>query len=334
MTEEHPFAQYIRILGKGKRGARDLTEEEAFEAMGMIMRGEVQPMQLGAFLMLMRVKEESPEELAGFVRAVRGQLRMPPNAPAVQLDWSSYAGKRRQLPWFILTALLLADAGVTVFMHGTEGHTEGRVYTRETLEALGLPVATSLDEAASHLAQNNFAYLPLQYLCPVLYEMIGLRPLLGLRSPVHTLSRMLNPFEAPYLVQGIFHPGYRDIHQHAARLLDQPHMAVLKGEGGEIERNPDQPCLVKSVHHGELSEEEWPALFAGPRHLKDETMDVTRLATVWCGDDEDEYAAAAITGTAAVALKLMGRAASIKEAEAQAQALWAARRRDRFEAAA
>ncbi len=332
MTEEHPFAQYIRILGKGKKGARDLTEDEARDAMGMILRGEVQPIQLGAFLMLMRVKEESPEELAGFVRAVREQLTMPNDAPAVRLDWSSYAGKRRQLPWFILCALLLADNGVTVFMHGTEGHTEGRVYTRETLETLGLPVASDLAEAAQHLRQSNFAYLPLEQLCPPLFEMIQLRPLLGLRSPVHTLSRMLNPFQAPYLVQGIFHPSYRDTHQHAALLLGQPHMAVLKGEGGEIERNPDQPCVLKSVHDGQLSEEEWPAMFAGPRHLKDETMDVRRLARVWRGEEDDEYGVATIIGTVAIALRLMGKAASIAEAEAQARALWDARRTDRLAA--
>lgn len=334
MTEEHPFAEYIRILGKGKKGSRDLTEDEAYTAMSKILRNEVLPIQLGAFLMLMRVKEESPAELAGFVRAARDHLSIPAHAPSVDLDWSSYAGKRRQLPWFILAALLLAENGVTVFMHGTEGHTEGRVYTRDTLAVLGLPVSTSLDDAAMHLRQNRFAYLPLTDFCRPLYDMIELRPILGLRSPVHTLARMLNPFRAPYLMQGIFHPGYRDIHQLAAQLLEQPHMVVLKGEGGEIERNPDTPCLVKSVHHGELSEEEWPAMFAGPRHLKDETMDVRRLAQVWCGAAEDEYGIAAAVGTAAIALKLLGRAATRAEAEDQARAMWHTRRRDRLGTAA
>lgn len=333
MTEEHPFAQYVRILGKGKRGARSLTEAEAFDAMTMILHGNVEPLQLGAFLMLLRVREESAAEVAGMVRAVRENLAVPQTSPAVQLDWSSYAGKRRHLPWFILAAVLLADEGIPVFMHGTEGHTEGRVYTRDSLTALGLPVAASLDEAAGHLRADNFAYLPLEHLSPILHEIIGLRPLLGLRSPVHTIARMLNPFHAPYQIQGIFHPGYRDIHQEAARLLDQPHMAVLKGEGGEIERNPDQACLVKSVHDGVLAEEEWPAMFSGPRHLKDETMDVGRLGAVWRGEAEDEYGEAAVIGTAAVALKLLGRAGSMAEADNQARSLWERRRRSRLRAA-
>ena len=52
---EHPFAEYIRILGRGKKGARSLTQDEAHRAMSMIMNDEVEPLQLGAFLMLLRV---------------------------------------------------------------------------------------------------------------------------------------------------------------------------------------------------------------------------------------------------------------------------------------
>ena len=80
--EEHPFAQFVRILGKGKRGARNLTREEAREAMGMVLDEKVEDTQLGAFLMLLRHKEESPEELAGFTEAVRERL----NAPPIQID--------------------------------------------------------------------------------------------------------------------------------------------------------------------------------------------------------------------------------------------------------
>ena len=59
---EHPFAQYVRILAKGKRASRSLTEAEAYDAMKMIIAGEVEPEQLGAFMMLLRVKEETADE--------------------------------------------------------------------------------------------------------------------------------------------------------------------------------------------------------------------------------------------------------------------------------
>lgn len=330
MQQEHPFAQYIRILGKGKRGARSLTEQEAFDAMTMILADEVAECQLGAFLMLLRVKEETPEEIAGFVRAAKNSFKLPESAPQVTLDWSSYAGKRRHLPWFLLSALLLAENGFTTFMHGAEGHTAGRVYTRDVLQVLGIPVAESLNHAAQQLSQHHFCYLPLEFLSPKLHSIIQMRPLLGLRSPVHTISRMLNPFNAKFEIQGIFHPSYRDIHQHAAKLLNQSHLAVLKGEGGEIERNPDQPCLVKSVELGALKEEEWPALFTGARHLKDETMNPQRLQDVWRGEDTDEYAVASITGTTAIALKLLNRVNTQTEAQDLAVTLWNQRNKTRY----
>lgn len=257
--EEHPFAQYVRILGKGKNGSRPLTREEAYASMKMIMAGEVEPVQLGAFMMLMRVKEETREELAGFIEATRDSFQLPTGMAEVDLDWSSYAGKRRHLPWFLLSTLLLAENGIRVFMHGAGGHTSGRIYTQDVLRFLGIEYATSFEQAAEQIKQTNFSYLPLEFLCPKLHEIIELRPLMGLRSPVHTLARMINPFDAPNVMQGIFHPGYKSVHQEAAMLLGQKNMAVIKGEGGEIERNPDIACTVKGLHEGELFEETWPA---------------------------------------------------------------------------
>lgn len=318
---EHPFAPFIRVLGKGKQGSRPLTQTEAYQAMQMIMANEVEPVQLGAFMLLMRVKEETREELAGFVLAVRDSLQIPVESPPIDLDWSSYAGKRRHLPWFLLSTLLLAKNGIKVFMHGASGHTEGRLYTDEVLPVLGITPATSFAEVNEQIARTNFAYMSLEHLCPKLHEIIELRPLMGLRSPVHTLARMINPFKAPYMMQGIFHPGYRPVHQEAALLLNQPHLSVLKGEGGEIERNPDLECLVQSVHNGELVDEMWTPLFK-QRHIKDEEMNPQRLADVWQGNLEDEFAEGTVIATTAVTLKTLGKVASIDEAHEMARQLW------------
>ena len=331
--EEHPFAEFVRILGKGRKGSRGLTREEAQTAFRMILNDEVTPEQLGAFLMLMRVKEETPEEVAGSVLAIRDYLEMPDNAPKVDLDWSSYAGKKRQLPWFILSTLTLADNGVTVFMHGASGHTNGRVYTKNVLNNLGLEPCTSLEQACREMDKHNFAYLDIEYLCPKLHHIIELRPFLGLRSPVHTIARMINPFNAPYVMQGIFHPGYQPTHQEAAIELKQPHLAVIKGDGGEIERNPDVECLVQSVHNGEMSDETWPAMFKR-RHVKDEQMNPQRLGQLWRGEIDDEYANAAVVGTLAVTLKMMGKADNQQDAESMATDLWNNRAKDKYGAAA
>ncbi len=317
------------MLGKGRRGSRDLTQQEAEMAMTMILTGQTEPEQLGAFLMLMRVKEETDAEVAGFTLAARATLDLPKPLPSVDLDWSTYAGKRRQLPWYLLSALLLSGHGISVLMHGVDAGTAGRIYVPEALSALGIAPANSVADAARQIAESKFSYMPIHVLSPQLEHILGLKSILGLRSPVHTVIRMLNPFNATASIMGIFHPGYDDTHQLASALLGEQYMAVFKGEGGEAERNPDSACKVKMVRAGEMLEEEWPALF-GSRHMKDEIMDVTRLRDLWRGDIIDEYGQAAVTGTVAIALRMMGRAGSIADAEAQAARLWESRNKELF----
>lgn len=326
---EHPFAPFVRILGKGKTGSRSLDRDEARQAMGMILRGEVEELQLGAFLMLLRVKEESAGELAGFVEAARESIAAPADC-RVDLDWASYAGKKRQLPWFLLSCLAMADQGVRIFMHGASGHTQGRLYTEQVLESLGIAVARDWQTVSSQLDQQQFSFMPLSSLCPPLQQIIDFRNYLGLRSPVHTLSRLLNPLHAPCSMQSIFHPSYADTHQQAAALLGQPHAAVFKGEGGEIERKPEATCVVKRVDDGCLSEQTWQKLTDG-RQPQPESLDIGEMRAIWRGEAGNSYAELAITGTMAIALSLLGRAPSQQEALATAEQWWQQRDRSRLQ---
>jgi len=327
MSTEHPFAQFIRIIGRGPNLSRPLDEEEMYEAAQLILSGDVEPLQLGAFLCILRMRTEVAGEGAGFVRAVRDTLTVPDNAPVVDVDWASYSGKKRQLPWYLLSALLLAQNGITVCMQGTEGHTEGRMYSSEALSALGIALAGSMEEAAEHIRATSFAYLPLRNFVPRLQEIIELKPILGVRSPVNTFARMINPFNAACEMQTVFHPNYRDVHRDTAELLGQKHMAVFKGEGGEAERRPHKPVVVQYLHDGVKSEEQWPALVAESAFYKDEAMDITRLPKIWYGDETDAYGEAAVIGTTAYVLRLMGRASSPAEAVEHARNLWNTRNR-------
>jgi len=316
---EHPFAPYVRILGKGRTGSRSLTFAEARDAFRMILDGEALDVQIGAFLMLLRVKEESPEELAGFVSAVREWIPAP--EIAVDLDWSSYAGKRKHFPWFLLAALVLAQHGRKVFMHGASGHTLNRLYTEQVLPSLGFPVCRHWTQAELQLQQYNFAFLPLRTLCPPLDELMQLRNVMGLRSPVHTLSRLINPLNARCTLQAIFHPAYRESHQQAASQLGYANSLVIKGEGGEFERNPDGRCLVKGIRNGELYEYEWPMLFE-TRHDPEEELDPEQFLAVWRGEKRHEYGEAAVIGTLALALTGLQEAASPEEALSVAREWW------------
>lgn len=319
---EHPFAQYVRIIGKGKNGARSLTYEEAYQAFSMILKQEVLDVQLGAFLMLLRVKEESVDELAGFVQATRDQLNFAPLS--VDLDWSSYAGKRKHYPWFLLAALTLAQSGYKVFMHGASGHTLNRLYTEQVLEYLGYSICQSEQDVEYELEQHNFAYLPLEAISPVLSDLISLRNVMGLRSPIHTLARLINPFNAKATLQAIFHPAYRSSHQQTASRLGYQNSAVIKGEGGEFERNPDARTLICGIKNSELYEYELPKL-TQERSLAEEELNLEKFKAVWEGKRTHVYGETAVTETMGIALYTMGVCSTYDEAMLKAKELWATR---------
>ncbi len=330
MTVEHPFAQYIRILGKGPHLSRALTEEETTAAVRMVMSDEIEPVQLGAFLCLLRVKTETAAEVAGFVRGIRAFLQTP--AIRVDIDWPTYAGKARQLPWYLLAALLLADSGVRILMHGTDSHTAGRVYAREGLRTLGIEPASSMTEAGAHLQAWNFAFLPLDAFAPKLHALLALRSLLGVRSPIHTMARQVNPLDAPYQVLSVTHPPYGPVHQAAAVLLRQPHMVVFKGEGGEAERRPTKPVEISYVRDGHSATNHWPALLSESVQPVETDMNLARLGQLWRGESTDSYATTTIIGTVAIVLFLLNRVSDNQSAHALATAMWNERRRERFPA--
>ncbi|RZG46756.1 glycosyl transferase family protein [Acinetobacter wuhouensis] len=316
---EHPFAQFVRIVGKGKNGARSLTYDEAYQAFSMILKDEVLDVQLGAFLMLLRVKEESVDELTGFVQATKDQLNF--QTLDVDLDWSSYAGKRKHYPWFLLAALTLAKHGYKIVMHGASGHTMNRVYTEQVLEYLGFPICQNETDVKQQLAQHNFAYLPLGVISPVLEDLINLRNVMGLRSPIHTLARLINPFNAKATMQAIFHPAYRSSHQQAAFQLGYKNSAVIKGEGGEFERNPDAKTLICGIKNGELYEHELPKLTDNRSPIEEE-LDLAVFKAVWEGTQNHEYGEIAVPETMGIALYTMGVVNSYEEAMLTARKLW------------
>lgn len=316
---EHPFAQFVRILGKGKRGARNLTREEAREAMGMLLDGKAEDTQLGAFLMLLRHKEESAEEMAGFAEAVRERLQTP--AIAVDLDWPSYAGKKRHLPWFLLAAKALASSGVRILLHGGGAHTAGRLYSEQVIELLQIPLCRSWGEVEHALQEQQLAFIPLADWMPQLQRMIDLRNILGLRSPIHSLTRILNPLAARCGLQSIFHPGYQAVHRAASQLLGDTAL-VIKGDGGEVEINPDATSHLYGTANGVNWDEDWPPLSA-QRHVKPASLQPEHLQAFWRGEVEDAYGRLAVLSSMAMALRGLGMPR--EEAFKQAQQRWDAR---------
>lgn len=322
----HAFAPYVRTVARGATLGRTLTVVEAEEAMTMVLQGRVEPVQLGALLMVLRYRTETEGELAGFVRAARTRIAAPAGAVA-DLDWPSYADRHKQLPYFLLATRLLAQAGVRVLLHGVAG--AGAATTPKALAALGIAPAGSVDAAARQLERTRLAYLPLEIMLPELAALFDLRPLLGLRSPVNSLARELNPFTAPAQIQGVFHPNYAPLHAATALALGQPRAVVFKGGGGEAQRNPEKACRTLLVADGTTIEETWPGIAVEPHPWRKEPLEPARIGALWAGEWRAPGPEAAVIGTTAIALRLLGRAGGMAAAEDLARTLWRERLRAR-----
>lgn len=318
-----PYAEYIRILGRGPTKSRHLTQEEAHFAFSGLLSGEMADMQVGALLLLLRYRSESPEELAGIIAAIRDYISFDTNkSPNEFIDWPSYAsGKSRRLPWFLLSAKLLAENGLKVFMHGFNSHLENGLPTEDCLWAVGEAPVSSLAEAQKKLRTDNFSYLPLRNFCSKLQETLEIRSVLGVRSIVNTAVKLINPLGAKLIFLGIFHPAYIALNIAAGNLLDQPGLGVIKGGGGEAERNIQKAIKLYQIKEKQEEVTNWPSN-ARLKGKQDYPVTAEYLAAVWQGKLRDEYAASMIIGTAAQALYLTGRAATVGAAEDMGRSYW------------
>jgi anthranilate phosphoribosyltransferase len=305
------FATYVATLGRGPGRSRALTRIEAADAMAMLMRGEADPMQVGAFLMLLRYRGEDAGEIAGLVEGARDATRVAD--AGIDLDWPSYgAGRTRGAPWFLLSALALAASGFRVLMHGTNAFSGGMTVTH-ALSLLGQPVAATAQEAVRALETAGFAYIPIRHLCPRIDDLLGVRRLLGLRSPINTVARLLDPGDAPAGVDGVFHPPYIETHLAAAELLGRPRLLVLKGGGGEAERTPRRNVAAHLWVSGRgRSEQLLPPLPLGEPDLSEPDP-----GAIWRGELRHEETEARIIATIALGLLAMGRGG-----DAEARQIW------------
>ena len=161
----------------------------------------------------------------------------------VELDWPSYgAGRTRGAPWFLLSALALARSGISVLMHGSNDFSSG-ITVEEGLAALGLRRRRDLGArpACAPIASPTCRCAAWS---PALDRLLEMRRLFGLRSPVNTAARLLNPADAPFGVDGVFHPPYIEVHLGVAERMHRRRLLVLKGGGGEAERVPLKPATA------------------------------------------------------------------------------------------
>jgi len=322
------FVEFIKILGKGRHGSRSLTEQEAEKAMDLILQDKVKPEQMGAFWMLIRIREETIEEAAGFTRSIRNKLASQVTVK-VDLDWPAYAGKRNELPWFVLTAIALSQSGIKIFMHGHSFPEESRIYVDQALQYLGVQPAQSLEQAQTQIGSCNFSYLPLQKISHQLTDLMELKRLLGLRSPVNTLVRLMNPLAAVNSVHGVFHKGYDEIHIEAAKALGDKSVLVFRGGNGEAEVNPERDVSLAFLKDQKVSWSQWPK--SSQQHVRQkDNLDLSRLIDHWSGETLDSFGGQAIIQTMASVLAMISGELDQDANVDQAKVIWEQRNKAAF----
>jgi len=250
-----PAARFIKEIGRGVKGARSMSREDAASLYGAMLDGRVSDLELGGILLAMRIKGESVDELAGFMDAAERSFAPLPS-PAGEFApvlIPSYNGARKLANLTPLLALLLAREGVPTLVHGVRSD-PGRVTTAEILGELGLAEAGSSAEVQDAFAARRPAFMAIETLAPALAHQLSLRRILGVRNSTHTIVKILQPFDGPALrLVSYTHPEYLETLGEYF-ITAAPHARgdafLMRGTEGETVANPHRAQQIDWFHAG------------------------------------------------------------------------------------
>jgi anthranilate phosphoribosyltransferase len=243
----------IAKIGKGLKGAKDLTWEEAKFALNAIIEGQATLGQIGAFLMAMRIKTESIGELAAFTATARRYappIQFPESVHMVDLPL--YGEKHNTIHIVIAASLVAGAAGAGIFMHGIENASLGYDLP-QVLQQLKLPIAQSAVEATDQASQHSWVYMDLAGFHAPLTKLLDLRQEFGLQNLSHQIARLLNPAQLPSQVIGIAHPPYLNKMAEALDMLRTPRALIIQGVEGFPELSLSGPSSAHELRNGHIS---------------------------------------------------------------------------------
>jgi anthranilate phosphoribosyltransferase len=237
------FRAVIKAVGTGPRGSRALTFDEAHSATAALLAGEVSPVQAGAFLVAMRIKGETPAELAGMTQALRDAAACvaadPPAARGPVLACAgAYDGMVDAPHLSLAAAILAAAAGARIVVHcgSTIGPKHGTT-PADVLAALGGPARPDPAESVAMLDRADVALVHAGAAIPGWDALAAVRDEIGLRGPLHSAEKLVDHLGATHFVVGHTHSSYRERLQGALTLLGATRCVTVRGmEGADILR--------------------------------------------------------------------------------------------------
>lgn len=253
-----PAGSFIKEIGRGVKGARSLSREDAQLLYAAMLDGRVSDLEMGGIMLAMRIKGESVDEIAGFIDAAEASFDQ---LPAPQGDYApivipSYNGARQMPNLLPLLALLLAREGAPVFIHGVT-RDPGRVTSAEILKELGYPVSHNAQQAAEQFARRAPVLMPIEDLAPRMSRLLAMRRILGVRNSTHTLVKIMQPFATPALrLTSYTHPEYLAMlssYFTTAAPAERGDAFLMRGTEGETVANAKRAQQISWMHDGECT---------------------------------------------------------------------------------
>lgn len=196
------FKKYIKAVGTGIKGNRELTQEEIEDAISLILENKVTPSQIGAFLIGWRTKLETNDELKGCIKALRKCMQFQKIENSLELGYS-FDGRTNNPFLFPLYEKILQD----FFEKNTDIQELKLVISTDLLQPAKNGITAK--EIGKHFVFDKYVHLldRAEYL-PKLSKLTTLRHELGLRTAFNTVEKLLNPAQSEYGVTTAFHKPY------------------------------------------------------------------------------------------------------------------------------
>ncbi|GAE29963.1 anthranilate phosphoribosyltransferase [Halalkalibacter hemicellulosilyticus] len=197
---------FIKEVARGKRGARDLTSEEALRAAEQIVFGQASDAQIGAFLTAERMKMESVDELLAFIDQFRSLSTIHPIEGSIDCS-GPYDGRNRSFYSSFATAFVLSSFGIPVTLHSSPTLPPKQGITLyDMLQTIHISLDHKEQKTIIHAAKKSGVFiLPTEQWCPPLQRLRPIRQQLGMRTMLNTIEKLLRFSESPYMAIGIYH---------------------------------------------------------------------------------------------------------------------------------
>lgn len=241
----------IQKVATGPEYSKDLSFDEAHQAMKLILADKADPVQTGIFFIALRMKRETDEENKGVLQAIIDSSDLVTAEVDELVDVADpYDGYTRGVPASPFLPPVLAACGVPAVSHGLDsvGPKFGITH-HKVLKAAGVDVTLSPNEAAKRIADNTlgWAYIDQSVYCPPLHDLVSLRQRMVKRQVITTVEVLVGPIRArnkTHLYTGYVHKAYPPIYAELARHAGFSSMLLARGVEGGLIPSLQQPAKV------------------------------------------------------------------------------------------